>query len=75
MIVNALRLSHDFVDLVPEGYSQDAFYENEGEWTKYSRIEARTWHFWRLDRLCAPQTSKLRLRLITELHDSPHDGH
>jgi phage/plasmid-associated DNA primase len=39
--VNALRLSHEFVDLIREGYSQDSlFHWDEGEWTKDSRIEA-----------------------------------
>jgi hypothetical protein len=30
MIVNALRLSHEVVDLSREGYSQDSFYGDEG---------------------------------------------
>jgi hypothetical protein len=42
MIVNALRLSHEFVDLVREGYTQYSFYGNKGECTKDSRIEAKT---------------------------------
>jgi hypothetical protein len=29
----------------------------------------------RLDRLCIPQNSELRLRLITELHESSSAGH
>jgi hypothetical protein len=45
LIVNALQLSHEFVDLIPEGYSQDSFYGDEGEWTKDSRIEARDGYF------------------------------
>jgi hypothetical protein len=54
MTVHALQLSREFDDLIREGYSQDSFYENEGEWTKGSRIEARAEYFWRLDRLCNP---------------------
>jgi hypothetical protein len=61
MIVNALRLSHEFVDLIRE-YSQDSFYGDEGEWTKDSRIEAIAWYFLRIDRLCVPRNSELRLR-------------
>jgi hypothetical protein len=34
MIVNASRLNLDFRDLIREGYSQDSFYWDEGEWTK-----------------------------------------
>jgi hypothetical protein len=34
MIVNALRLSYEFGDLIREGYSQDSFYEDEGERAK-----------------------------------------
>jgi hypothetical protein len=33
--VNALRLSHEFADLIREGYSQDSFYGDEGERTKH----------------------------------------
>jgi hypothetical protein len=51
MTVNALQLSLELVDLIREGYSQDSFYGDEGEWTKNSRIEARDWYFWRLNRL------------------------
>jgi hypothetical protein len=40
MTVNALQLSHEFADLIREGYSQDSFYGDEGEWTKDSRLEA-----------------------------------
>jgi hypothetical protein len=65
LIVNTLRLNHEFVDLICEGYSQDSFYWDEGEWTKDSRIEAKSGYFWRLDRLCAPRNIELRLRLIT----------
>jgi hypothetical protein len=65
LIVNALHMSHEFADLIREGYSQDSFYGDEGEWTKDSRIEARDGYFWRLDRLRIPQNSELRLRLIT----------
>jgi hypothetical protein len=75
LTVNALQLSHEFADLIREGYSQDSFYGDEGEWTKDSRIEARDGHFWRLDRLCIPQNSELRLRLITEMHASSSAGH
>jgi hypothetical protein len=74
--VNALQLSCEFADLIREGYSQDSFYgDDEGEWTKDSRIEARDGYFWRLDRLCIPRNSELRLRLITELHERSSDGH
>jgi hypothetical protein len=73
--VNALQVSHDFADLIREVYSQDSFYGDEGEWTKGSRIEARDGYFWRLDRLCIPRNSELRLRLITELHESSSVGH
>jgi hypothetical protein len=41
LTVNALQLSLEFADLIREGYSQDSFYGDEGEWTKDSRIEAR----------------------------------
>jgi hypothetical protein len=41
MTVNALQLSLDFADLIREGYFQDLFYGDEGEWTKDSRIEVR----------------------------------
>jgi hypothetical protein len=65
MTVNALQLSHELADLIREGYFQDSFYGNGGEWTKDSRIEAIDGYFWRLDRLCIPRNSELRLRLIT----------
>jgi hypothetical protein len=65
MTVNALHMTLEFADLIREGYSQDAFYGDEGEWTKGSRIEARDGYFWRINRLCIPQNSELRLRLIT----------
>jgi hypothetical protein len=35
-----LQLSLEFADLIREGYSQDSFYGDEGEWTKDSRIQA-----------------------------------
>jgi hypothetical protein len=54
LTVNALQLSPEFADLIREGYSQDSFYGDEGEWTKNSRIEARDGYYWRLDRLCIP---------------------
>jgi hypothetical protein len=41
MTVNALHVSLEFVVFIREGYSQDSFYGDEGEWTKDSRIEAR----------------------------------
>jgi hypothetical protein len=50
MTVNALQLSLDFTYRIREGYSQDSFYGDEGEWTKGSRIEAIAGYFWRLDR-------------------------
>jgi hypothetical protein len=66
MIVNALQMSPEFADLIREGYSQDLFYGDEGEWMKdSSRIEATARYFWRLDRLCVPRNSELRLRVIT----------
>jgi hypothetical protein len=75
MTVNALKLSYEFADLIREGYSQDSCYGDEGEWTKDSRIEARAGYFWRLDHLCIPRISELRLRLIKELHESSTLGH
>jgi hypothetical protein len=45
LTVNALQLSPEFADLIREGYSQDSFYGDEGEWTKGSRIEARDGFF------------------------------
>jgi hypothetical protein len=75
LIVNALQLNHEFADLIREGYSQDSFYGDEGEWTKDSRIEAIDGYFWRLDSLCIPRNSELRLRLISELHASSSAGH
>jgi hypothetical protein len=66
MAVNAVQLSLEVADLIREGYSQDSFYGDEGEWTKVSRIEAKARYFWRLDRLCIPRNSELRLRLITK---------
>jgi hypothetical protein len=74
-IVNALRLSHELVDLIREEYPHDSSYGDEGEWTKDSRIKARIWHFWRLDRMCVPRNSKLRLRLIFEVHYNQSVGH
>jgi hypothetical protein len=38
LIVNALRLGHEFVDLVREGNFQDSFYGDEVDWTRDSRI-------------------------------------
>jgi hypothetical protein len=75
MTVNALQLSHEFADIIREGYSQDSFYGDEGEWTEDSRIEAIPRYFWRLNRLCIPRNSELRLRFTTELHESSSDGH
>jgi hypothetical protein len=40
MSANVSRLSHEFADLIREGYSQDYFCGDEGEWTKDSRIGA-----------------------------------
>jgi hypothetical protein len=68
-------MSHEFADLIRDGYSQDSFYGDEGERTKDSRIEAKDGYFWRLDRLCMPRNFKLRLRLITEMHESSSPGH
>jgi hypothetical protein len=64
MTVYALQLSHEFVDLIHEGHSQDSFYGDEGEWTKDSRIETKARYFWRLNRLCIPWNSDLRLKFI-----------
>jgi hypothetical protein len=75
MTLNALQLSYEFADLIRDGFSQDSLHGDEGEWTKDSRIQAKKWYFWRLNRLCIPQNSELRLRLITELHDSLSAGH
>jgi hypothetical protein len=75
LVVNALQLSPELYDPIREGYSNDSFYGDEGEWTKDSRIEARDGSFWRLDRLCIPQNSEPRLRLITELHESSSYDH
>jgi hypothetical protein len=75
LTVNALHPSPEFADLIREGYSQDLFYGDECEWMKDSRIETRDGYFWRLDRLCIPQNSELRLRFITELHESSSACH
>ena len=76
LTINALRLSPRFAYLIREGYSQDSFYADEGEWTKDSRIEATVGYFWRPDRLCIPRNSELRLRLINErMHASSTAGH
>ena len=50
LTVDALQLSPEFADLIREGFSQDSFYGDEGEWTKDSRIEARDGYSWRLNR-------------------------
>jgi hypothetical protein len=39
MVVNALRLSHEYNDLIREGYGE-LFYGDAYEWTKDNRIEA-----------------------------------
>jgi hypothetical protein len=75
MTINALQLSPKIADVIREGYSQDSFYGDEGEWTRDSRIETKDGNFWRLNRLCIPQNSELRLRLITELHESSSTSH
>jgi hypothetical protein len=75
MTVNALQLSLELAYLIREGYSHDSFYGDEGEWTKDSRIEAIAGYFWCLDRLCIPRNFELRLRVITELHESSSAGH
>jgi hypothetical protein len=62
--VNALRLSHEIVDLNRERYSQDSFYGDEGEWTKDNRIEAIVGYVWRLDRRCVPRNSEFRLNYL-----------
>jgi hypothetical protein len=66
MTINALQLSLEFADLIREGYSQDSFYGDEGEWMKdTSRIEATARYFGRFDRLCVPRNYELRLSVIT----------
>jgi hypothetical protein len=40
MIVDALRMSNEFADLIGEGCSQDSSYGDDGKWTKGYRIEA-----------------------------------
>jgi hypothetical protein len=70
-----MKRSPDFADLIREGYSQNSFYGDEGEWTKDNRMEARVGCFWRLDRLCIPRNSELRLNVITHLHESSSAGH
>jgi hypothetical protein len=69
LTVDALRLSHVFVDLIREGYSQDPFYGDEGEWTRDNRIETRALYFWRLDPFRIPRNYELRLPLIYDMHD------
>jgi hypothetical protein len=73
--LNALRLSNELADLIREGYFQESFYGNEGERTKDSRSEGKDGYFWRLDRMCVPRNSYLRLRLIFEVHDIQSLGH
>jgi hypothetical protein len=75
IIVNAFRLSHEFAGLIREGYSQDSFYGDEGEWAKYSRIEVIAGYLWHLVRMCVPRNFELRMRLILELHYISLDGH
>jgi hypothetical protein len=75
MTVNALRLSHEFANLISEGYSQDSFYGDEGEWTKDIRIGARACYFWSLDRICIPRNIELRLRLISKFRDNASARH
>jgi hypothetical protein len=75
MIVDAVRLSPQFANLVRKGYSQDSFYGNDGEWTRDNRIEAIGEYFWRLDRLCIPRNSALCLILISEMHGNSLAGH
>jgi hypothetical protein len=75
MVVNSLRLSFEFADLVRKRYYKDSLNGDGGEWTKDSRIGAIAGYFWRLDRLCVPRNSELRLRFIFELHDNSLAGH
>jgi hypothetical protein len=70
MTVNALQMSHEFVDLIREGYSHDSLYRDKGVWTKNSRIEAIAGYFWRLDCLCILWNSELQLRVISKMHES-----
>jgi hypothetical protein len=75
MNINALRLSLDFADLFREGYSQDYFDGNEGEWTKDNRIETGVGSFWCLDRMCVPRNFEFTHRLNFELLDGQLVGH
>jgi hypothetical protein len=75
MTVNALHLSYEFAYLIREGYSQNSFYGDEGEWRKDSRIEDIAGCFWRLDCLCIPRNSELHLRLIKDMPESSPVGH
>jgi hypothetical protein len=68
LTINALQLSLEFADVVREGYSQDSFYGDEGEWTRDNHIEAMAGNFWRLNRLCIPRNSKLPLSCTTIRH-------
>jgi gluconate kinase len=61
MIVSALRMSSELVDIVREGYSQDSLYWDENEWTKDSRIVARDGHFFRLDLIYVPRNFEISL--------------
>jgi hypothetical protein len=70
MIVKALRLGHEFANLIREGSFKAPFYGDEGEWTIDSRIAATYGYCWRLERLCVPRNSELRPKLILELYDS-----
>jgi hypothetical protein len=38
LTANAFRRGHESDDLVLEGYSQDSFYGDKGEWTRDNRI-------------------------------------
>jgi hypothetical protein len=73
--VKALQMSHEFANLIREGHSQDSVYGDESEWTKDSRTKAIDGCAWRLNRLCVPRNSELRLRLISKLHDNSSHGH
>jgi hypothetical protein len=73
--VNALRWSLEFADLIRERYYQDSSYGDEGKWMRGSRIETIARYVWRLNHICVPRNSKLRLRLIFDLHESQLVGH
>jgi hypothetical protein len=77
MIVNALRLSPKFADLIREGYFQDSDYGNHGEWTKDYRIEEKFVLLASRSLLCPAELSSPSEidHLISNLHDNSSDSH